>query len=163
MPAPDELYPPAQYEMWWLLIALGVLALVVLAAWLITLLTRTKTTVAAAAGDANVPLAPDNVIAVLRNEYLEKIAQIELAYWSGELSDRQLSAELSRTVRTFANEYSGIEAPVLALRDLEQRGVHPSLLGALRHHYYPSIFRRHASVDPDASVAAARNVVSTWY
>ena len=78
------------------------------------------------------------------------------------LSARQANLELSRVVRTFVNEYSGLEAPVLALDDLVSRGVHPALIDAMGRHYYPSIFQRGPAIDPIYGAEAARKVVTTW-
>ncbi len=56
MPGSDELYPPAQYGWGWMLLAIGILALLVLGAWLLIVLTRPRRTLAIA--DANAGQAP---------------------------------------------------------------------------------------------------------
>ncbi|GGH50351.1 hypothetical protein [Microbacterium album] len=161
MSGPDELYPPAQYGVGWLLLALGILAALVALAWLVVLLTRSRAErQPPPAPPAPVPL---DVLAQLRHEYGERIDRIEQAYRAGELDPRRANAELSRAVREFVNEYSGLEAPVMTLQDLAARGVHPALLDALQRHYYPSIFRSGPPVDPIAGAAAAREVVAAWH
>ncbi|WP_439901693.1 hypothetical protein [Microbacterium azadirachtae] len=162
MSGTDELYSPAQYGWGWILLAIGVLVLLAGAAWLIVVLTRPRRAVAFAAPAAAPMLAAD-VAAVLRQEYLGSIAQIEADYRAGLLDARRANLDLSRTVRGFVNEYSGIEAPVLALDDLVRLGVHPALIDAIGRNYYPSIFRRTAPVDPLVGAEAARTVVTTWY
>lgn len=163
MSGPEELYPPAQYAAGWMLLAFGVLAALVLAAWLVIVLTAPRRRPApVAAPSPPAPLFVD-VSAVLRQEYLGGIARIEQRYRDGELDARRANLELSRAVRAFVNEYSGLEAPVLALEDLERAGVHPALLEALRRHYYPSVFRRGPALDPIAGAEAARRVVTTWH
>ncbi|WP_345751830.1 hypothetical protein [Microbacterium rhizophilus] len=157
MSEPDELYPPVQYAPGWMLLALGVIVLSILAICLILLLTRPRPAAA-----ATVPAAGD-VVALLRREHLDAIDGIERAWRDGELSARAANLELSRATRAFVNEYSGLEAPVLALDDLVARGVHPALVDALRRHYYPSIFGRGPAVDPAAGAEAARRVVSAWH
>jgi hypothetical protein len=92
-----------------------------------------------------------------------RIQQIETDYRERRLSARQANLELSRVVRTFVNEYSGLEAPVLALDDLVARGVHPALIDAMGRHYYPSIFRQGPAIDPVAGAEAARTVVRSWH
>ncbi|WP_292768583.1 hypothetical protein [Microbacterium sp. UBA3486] len=163
MPGSDDLYPPAQYGWGWMLLAIGILALLVLGAWLLIVLTRPRRTLAVA--DANAGQAPlvIDVLSQLRTEYLARIQQIETEYVERRMSARQANLELSRTVRTFVNEYSGLEAPVLALDDLVARGVHPALIDALGRHYYPSIFRQGPVIDPVAGAEAARTVVHTWH
>lgn len=159
MTEPDELYPPVQYAPGWMLLALGIIALAILAVWLILLLTRPRRV---PAGDAASPAVGD-ALAQLRQEYLGGIDGIEHAWRSGRIDARRANLELSRATRAFVNEYSGLEAPVLALDDLVARGVHPALIDALRRHYYPSVFGRGPAVDPAAGAEAARRVVVEWH
>jgi hypothetical protein len=162
MSAGDELYPPAQYGGGWILLALGILVLLALAGWLLFFLTRPKRSVTL---PGQLPIAPPtgDVLSMLRTEYDARIAQIEAAYRAGSLSARSANLELSRVVRAFVNEYSGLEAPVLALDDLVKMGVQPALVEALARHYYPSAFRRGPALDPQAGAEAARKVVATWH
>lgn len=163
MSGTDELYPPAQYGWGWMLLALGIIAVLILAAWLLIFLTKPRRGVALQ-GDAGAttPMTAD-VLTMLRQEYHERIGQIEADYRAGALSARHANLELSRVVRTFVNEYSGLEAPVLALDDLVRLGVPPALIDALQRHYYPSIFRKGPAVDPIAGVEAAHKVVGSWH
>lgn len=163
MPGSDELYPPAQYGWGWMLLAFGILALLIAGAWLLIVLTRPRRALSFADENAGqAPLVID-VLSQLRTEYLTRIQQIETDYTERRVSARQANLELSRVVRTFVNEYSGLEAPVLALDDLVARGVHPALVDALGRHYYPSIFRPGPVIDPVAGAEAARTVVRTWH
>lgn len=162
MSGSDELYPPVQYGWIWILAAIGILLLLILGAWLVALLTRPKSRLELIdAGAVGAPTATD-VLSAVRAEYLDRIRDIEARYTAGELDPRHANLELSRTVRSFVNEYSGLEAPVLALDDLVRLGVHPALIDAVRRHYYPSIFRRGPAIDPLAGVEAARKAVMTW-
>lgn len=163
MPGPDELYPPAQYGWGWMLLAFGVLALLVAGAWLLITLTRPRRGIAGTGSEQLPNFFPADVLSQLRTEYLERVQQIETDYREKRLSPRNANLELSRVVRTFVNEYSGLEAPVLSLDDLMARGVHPALIDAMRRHYYPSIFRQGPPIDPIAGAEAARAVVRTWH
>jgi len=162
MPASDELYPPAQYGWGWILLAIGILVVLAAAIWLIVILTRPKRSITLPGAITQTPLTAD-VLTQLRTEYLDQVQQIEDAYRSGNIPPRQANLELSRVVRAFVNEYSGLEAPVLALDDLVARGVDPSLIDAIRRHYYPSIFQRGPAIDPVYGAQAARQVVTTWH
>ncbi|WP_101847830.1 hypothetical protein [Zhihengliuella sp. ISTPL4] len=162
MPGSDELYPPTQYGWGWMLLALGILALLIVGTWLLFRLTRPRTAASGAASDAGRPSTLD-VLSALRSEYLARIDHVEQDYRDRRLSPRQANLELSRVVRTFVNEYSGLEAPVLALDDLVSRGVHPALIDAMGRHYYPSIFREGPAIDPVAGAEAARTVVRAWH
>jgi len=156
----DELYPPAQYGWGWMLLAFGILVALLAAAWLVWFLTRPRAS-APPPVVAPLPLLSDVRLA-LREEYLVTIQGIEDAYQAGEIDARGAHRELSRVVRRFVNEYSGLEAPVMSLQDLEVLHVHPTLAGAVRQ-YYPAIFSPDAAVDPVVGAASARQVVRAWY
>lgn len=163
MSGADELYPPAQYGWGWIVLALGILALLVLVGWLLIFLTRPRRSIVLQGAAQQTTPPTGDVLSMLRTEYNGAIDRIETAYRSGELDARAANLELSRTVRAFVNEYSGLEAPVLALDDLVSLGVQPALVDALRRHYYPSIFRRGPAIDPHAGAEAARTVLKTWH
>lgn len=161
MSGPEELYPPVQYGWGWVLVAIGVILVILLVAWLVRTLTRPRRVPASDTADDTRGRAV--VLEVLREEYRTGIDDVERAYLAGELDARAANIELSRLVRGYVNDHSGLEAPVLTLDDLAARGVHPALVDALRRHYYPSIFRRGPIVDPVAGAAAAREVVGAWH
>src|SRR5690606_6548622 len=162
MPASAELYPPAQYGWGWILVAIGVLLLLGAAAWLVIFFTRPRRSITVP-GTASYAPPTDQVLSQLRSEYLSEVQRIEDAYRSGNMPPKRANLELSRTVRSFVNEYSGLEAPVLSLDDLVGRGVDPALIDAIRRHYYPSIFQRGPAVDPTHGADAARRVVESWH
>lgn len=161
MPASDELYPPVQYGWGWILLAIGVLVLLALAAWLLIVFTRPKRSITLPGTARYVPPTAE-VLAQLRADYLADVERIETSYRSGNMDPHRANLELSRAVRAFVNEYSGLEAPVLSLDDLVARGVDPALIDAIRRHYYPSIFQRGPAIDPVYGAEAARKVVTTW-
>lgn len=162
MPASDDLYPPVQYGWMWMLLAIGILLLIGLAFWMLFLLTRPKRSITLHGAPVYTPPTAD-VLTQLRGEYLTGIQRVEDAYRSRTMNPKQANLELSRLVREFVNEYSGLEAPVLALDDLVARGVDPALIDAIRRHYYPSIFQRGPAIDPVYGAEAARRVVNTWH
>lgn len=159
MSGSDELYPPVQYEPGWIVLAIAILVVLIAAAWLLVYFTRPKRNVRA---QQSVPPVPMDVPTQLRSEYFARIDQIEQKFNSGELDARATSTALSRAVRGFVNEYSGLEAPVMTLEDLEAIGVYPPLLEAVRTHYL-TVFRRQGLADPTLGIQAARTVVNTWH
>ena len=161
MQGPEEFYPPYQYGWGWLLLAVGLIALV-LVAWALVLWFTRMEKPPKQSTQPSVPVTAD-VLTQLRYEYAARIDQIEAAYTAGAMSPKTANRELSALVRSYVNEYSGLEAPVLSLSDLVELGVHPALIDALQRHYYPSIFRKDMVIDPVAGAAAARAVVSSWY
>ena len=153
----DLLYPPAQYDGGWLLLLLGIILVVILAGVLVAVLTRPRRLA------ATPQVHPEAVLVQLRGEYLARIDDIDRRARSGEIDARRAHGELSRLMRAFVAEYSGLEAPVLTLQDLVARGVHPALIDALGRFSYPSLFRRQPPVDPVLGAEAARQVVHTWH
>lgn len=157
MPEDDLLYPPAQYGAGWLLLVLAIVIAIVGIAAIVHLLTRPRRL-------ASQPqIDPAAIVAQLRTEYLAAIDDVERRAQSGELDARQAHAELSRLMRAFVNEHSGLEAPVMTLKDLVALGVHPALLDALDRFTYPSVFRREAPLEPALGAKAARLVVELWH
>ncbi|GAA1538251.1 hypothetical protein HD600_001294 [Microbacterium ginsengiterrae] len=163
MSGTDELYPPAQYGWGWLVLALGILAALALAGWLVVFLTRPRRRMTVQGQDSQSPSGTSDVLSMLRTEYYVAIDRIESELRDGTIDARTANVRLSRTVRSFVNEYSGLEAPVLALDDLIRLGVHPTLIEAVHRHYYPGIFRRDAAANPDDGIEAARKVVAMWH
>lgn len=153
----DMLYPPAQYAPGWLGLVFLIVVAIVAVGVLIVIFTRPRRLTATSA------TSPMQVLALLRTEYSAEIDHVEQRVRAGELDARQAHGELSRLMRAFVNEYSGIEAPVMTLQDLAARGVHPALVDALGRFSYPSLFRRGAPVDPLLGVEAARQVVTSWH
>jgi len=157
MPDDDLLYPPAQYGVGWLLLVFAVVVVAILVGVLIRVLTRPRRL-------ATVPTAdPRAVLTQLRGEYRTRIDEIEQRAAAGDLDARRAHEELSRAMRAFVNEYSGLEAPVLTLKDLVALGVQPALVDALSRFTYPSVFRREPPLDPALGAAAARQVVESWH
>ncbi|HCS61828.1 MAG TPA: hypothetical protein DIW46_10625 [Microbacterium sp.] len=163
MSAPDELYPPTQYGWGWMLLAIGIIALLIAGAWLLIFLTKPRRSIELPGQEQPHTPPTGDVLSMLRMEYNDRIGRVEADYLAGTLSARQANLELSRVIRTFVNEYSGLEAPVLALDDLVRLGVQPALVDALHRYYYPSIFRKGPAVDPVAGAEAARRVVGSWH
>lgn len=153
----DLLYPPAQYGGEWLLILLAIVAMLILAGVVVALLTRPRRVLAP-------PVAhPAAVLQQLRAEYLGRIDEVDRQARAGEIDARRAHAELSRLMRGFVAEYSGLEAPVMTLQDLVARGVHPALIDAIGRFSYPSLFPRRPPVDPGLGAEAARQVVTVWH
>lgn len=156
MPEGDLLYPPAQYGGGWLFLVLAIVIAAVGIVALIHVLTRPRPLASQPQAD------PAAVIAQLRSEYLAMIDDLERRAQAGDVDPRRAHAELSRLMRAFVNEHSGLEAPVMTLKDLVALGVHPALLDALDRFTYPSVFRREAPLDPALGAQAARLVVELW-
>jgi len=153
LPAPDT-YAPFGYGPWWVL---GTIALLtVLGAYALAWAwTRPR-------GILEPPPPPPVPIDVrsVKEKYLGMIDEVAVLHTDGELDARALAQRLSLVLRFFAHESTGVVAEVMTLRDLRAADL-PSVHGAVAQ-YYPSSFRRTAQHDPQAAIAAAREVVATW-
>ncbi|ALJ21533.1 hypothetical protein [Microbacterium sp. No. 7] len=162
MSGSEQFYPPAQYGPVWLVWLLVAIAALLVVAWL---LLRRRPEPPAAPPPAEVA-APAQPVApapqTLRSEYLARIDLVEILHKKGQLDKRAAHLELSRLVRQYVNEHSGLEAPVLTLSELRARGVHPSLVDAMRKSFYPGSFEERPSRSVRTAVSAARRVVNTW-
>jgi hypothetical protein len=149
MRAADELQPPVGYDDRWVLLALLALGLVVVYYAAVLWWTRERPPRAAPAGP--------------RTGWVGRLDAISAAVDRGELTARQGHQEISRTVREFVSERSGVPAATMTLGDFRQHG--PERLAELVALTYPPSF----SADEDLSVAAfeetaerARTLVTTW-
>ena len=155
MDADPTFLPPGSYALTWpLLGGLLLLALVVWAAvvWL--------------AGRAPEELRrapmPPSALAKARAEALAEIDEIERSVHFGARSARAGHHALSRTVRAFVAEVSGLDVETMTAADLRARG--PQHLAALIETYYPSQFGSRESEPPSITTAAGagREVVGGW-
>lgn len=153
LPAPDT-YGPFGYGPWWVLGASAIL-LVIAAYAFGWLWTRPR-------GILTPPPPPPVPIDVrsVKEKYLGLIDEVAAEHAGGDLEPRQLAQRLSLVLRFFAHESTGVVAEVMTLREVGEADL-PSVQGAVSQ-YYPSSFRRAAKHDPEAAIAAARRVVSTW-
>jgi hypothetical protein len=152
MPSAD-FFPPVQYNGLWILLGLGLLALVV--AWFVVvpLLTRARPIVSEAARRA--AMAP-----VVRANYLASIDEVVRAHQRGELTSRAAHQRLSALVRGYVHESSGYPASAMTLGELRRLNL-PGLTGAVER-FYPAEFGTDNSAAVTTSAADARRVVQDW-
>ena len=152
-----ELYPPVQYEWWWLALSVAILVVLAAAAWTVWALTRPPR-------EKPEPRRPlDSQLDELRRAHLAAIDDVALRYQQREIGAREANAEFSRIARGFVNDYTGVETPVLSLAEMQARGMSPELIDAVRRHFYPSLYTDGPPIDPVASADAARRVVIGWH
>lgn len=151
MRAADELQPPVGYDDRWLLLAL--LALGLVAAYYAAVLwwTRERPPRAQRPGGGG------------SSTWLARLEEIGDAVARGELTARQGHQEISRTVRAFVVERSGVPATTMTLGDLEEQG--PERLADLVALTYPPSFSPDEELPAsvfDEAAARARTLVTTW-
>lgn len=157
MPDDSGYYGLAQYQPLWLILGLGLLALI--AAWyvFVWLYSRRKHR------PKPLPPVPDRGVTVdeLRSRYLRLIEDVEQAFARNELTRRMAHQRLGILVRAYAWESRGIKAQSMTLRDLEHAKV-KGVADAVEL-YYPAEFAELEQGDVARSASAARQVVSTWH
>lgn len=151
-------YPPVNYTVMWLLIAIG--CAVALIAWygFVLWLTRKKRqrTVATLKPADMTPID----IPAIQAKYLALIAEIEQALARGEIKSRAAHQKLSILLRYFAQEAHGLRAFSLTLSDL-RRTRFTQLADAIESYYVPE-FHQVLEGDIHAALKVAKEVVSTW-
>lgn len=146
---------PQSYSVYWPV--LGGFALIALLIWAVVVwfLTRRPEE------GLDAPMPPQAVTR-LRQRALGRIDEIEKAVAAGEMPARRGHHELSRTVRGFVAEVSGLEADTMTAADLRRKG--PARLAEVIESYYPRQFGVDESERPSigAGASAARDVVGGW-
>ena len=149
MRAADELRSPVAHDSRWLLLAL--LALAVVALYYLAVLWWTR------------PRRPARARRTRPEPWVDRLREIESGVASGRLTARAGHQEISRTVREFVAERSGIPAATMTLSDLQDLG--PERLTDLVALVYPPSFSPDEQL-PDAlfdeAATRARSLVTTW-
>ncbi|MEH0108969.1 hypothetical protein V6N00_04460 [Tersicoccus sp. MR15.9] len=151
-------YGPIPYDPVWLWIGLGILAAV--AGWYVWALASTRRSRAKwqPAGAQGLP--------GLQQEYLARIDAVADAAERGELTARQAHQRLSRLVRAFAHQASGVSLHTMTLADLRNEPAgRPGVAGVADAVavLYPAEFGVPEVADARRAVDAAREVVRSWH
>jgi hypothetical protein len=149
MPGTGELQGPVSHDDRWLLLALLSLAAVAVYYAAVLWWTRRR------------PPRPES--AKPAGGWVERLDAIGAAVARGELTPRQGHQEVSRTVREFAAERTGVPAATMTLDDFREQG--PERLAALVALIYPPAFSPDEGLPAtslDETLARARTLVTTW-
>lgn len=152
MPVDGEFTDPVGYSGTWLLVALGLVALVALYyAW-------------AWRSGAEVHEPYQRVVRGPgpRERGLHELQKLEAAVQGGTLPVRTGFQRLSLTVRSFAEEATGVPARAMTLAELRATA-DPRVADAIAEMYPPEFAPETADADDFArSLARARELVSSW-
>lgn len=112
-------------------------------------------------GDLDAPLPPQ-AVARLRRIAMARIDEVEREVGAGEMQARRGHHELSRVVRGFVAEVSGLKVDTMTAADIRQRG--PSHVADVIETYYP---RQFGAAESDgqsirSSSQRARDIVGGW-
>ena len=155
MQAEPGFYGPLQYSPVWMWA--GVALLAVVAGWyaFVFAATRHPQTAAHSPHPASLTDLP-----ALKSAYLQRIDDVEREAAAGHRGVRASHQEISRLLRSFVRDASGVDALRMTRQDLER---HPlpavaSAVGAL----YPGEFGQEPLPPVSTAAASARETVSTW-
>ena len=146
------------YSPTWLII--GIIGLLLLAGWygfvLFSTRRRPQKTLTNLAPKAYTP--PD--LTLLKQKYLQLIAEVEQKHSAGGLTARAAHQKLSYLLRMFVYEIRGHRVDTLTLEDL-QKTRYTALTGAIATFYMPE-FTAVQRGDVASALALARKVVTEW-
>lgn len=145
---------PTPYSPWWLWLGFALLVLVF--AWYAVVVVATMP----ADRLRRITVLRGVHARLLRLRFGRVVRRIAARRRRGELSDTQAYAEISRTVRTFLQQATGVPARYLQVDDLGGAGLAPAgpLLVALRE----ARFDAAATADPDRLGAQAEELIRSW-
>ncbi|MDR6622746.1 hypothetical protein [Sinomonas atrocyanea] len=154
MPADTPFYGPLAYSGFWLFLGLALAAAAVGWVGYAVVSTRPPRPVA----DASIPRF--HASPGLRRVYLGRIEEIAELLEAGEIGSRTAAQELSRIVRGFLQEATGVGASRMTLEELRRQPV-PAVAAAVER-FYPGEFSAPGEPDAEAALGAARTVVGSW-
>lgn len=154
MPADPQFYGPLGYSGFWLFLGLALAAAAV--GWVVYAMVSTRPPRRIA--DFSIPrfrASPG-----LRRLYLGQIDEVSELLAAGEIGPRTAVQELSRIVREFVQEATGVKASRMTLLELRRQA--PPGVAAAVERFYPGEFSAPGEPDAEAAVGAARTVVGSW-
>jgi len=160
MPDVDELAPPLQFSNWplWLLLALGVIAVVV--AWYL-IIPLIAVRAAGRRPEALVVYQPQRMGPMgARERAIAAIAAVETDHASGLIDGREAHLRLSAIVRGFAWDMSAVDARTMTLTELKGSGLAP--IAEAVSQFYPIAFREEETEGLGSAADVARGAVTTW-
>ncbi len=152
----SDFIAPQNYSWWWS--ALGILVIVLSAAWLIGVWVFTRPR--AARPEPSAPPSVPRVIEPIRATYLRRIDELEASWAARIIGERAAGQQLSTLMREYVDAVSGTTTETMTLTDLQlQRfdGLGHAVAGL-----YPIAFPERSTGDMAGGFVAARQVVSTW-
>lgn len=111
--------------------------------------------------EAPKPYVRKRSIQEIKSDYLRQISMIETKYKNNEIDDREAYLQLSKVVRTFVQEMTGIKAVNLTLNEIKELGL-PALADLIAEFYRPEFAYESEGADTIRHIADARTVVTQW-
>lgn len=154
MPADAPFYGPLAYSGFWLFLGLAFAAAAV--GWVGYAVVSTRPPRAVA--EPSIPRVAASP--GLRRLYLGRIEEIAALLEAGEIGPRTATQELSRIVRGFVQEATGVRASRMTLEELRRQPV--AAVATAVERFYPGEFSAPGEPDAEAALVGARTVVDSW-
>ncbi|MCR5529758.1 MAG: hypothetical protein K6F49_11115 [Saccharofermentans sp.] len=111
--------------------------------------------------EAPKPYVRKRSIQEIKSDYLKQIDAIEKQYNNREIDEREAYIRLSKVVRTFVQEMTGIKAMNLTLSEIKELNL-PKLADLIAEFYRPEFAYDSEGADTVRHIADARTVVTQW-
>lgn len=155
---PDDLLRfvggPMPYSPWWLW--LGLLLLVLVIAWCAGIFVWTLPSHRL----RRIPLVRTMHAALLRRRFTRTIRSVEKQYRAGDLSAAQASAKMSRTLRSFLHQATGVAAQYMHVDDIVASPLATS--APLFSELNDAQFNTTSNVNVSQVGSAAEELIRTW-
>ena len=108
----------------------------------------------------NIVMAPPENIFRIKNRYLFELDRIERLVQSKRLSTREAYNNLSRIIRKFVFDATGIDAMKYSLEDIKE--LDNKYLTLLMEEYYEPEFSKEGEGNIELSIKKTRGVIKKW-
>ena len=149
---------PVSYSIIWFLMALALMALAGIVFSLFWW--RYRKVCARNAEELKVIKPPAVVLPFLRRKYGRQIARLDTALRADEVEDRIAYQELSRIIRAFVNDTTGIETQNYTLQEIEALNI-PQLTRLMREYVKPE-FSEEGKGNVTEALLRTGQVVQAW-
>lgn len=153
-----ELQEPFSYDLWPMLVALAIA--VIIFGYLIISYVIKKVNVKNKAAKPVVQYRNPDKIAFIKSKYLKEIVKIENDYDSNKINLRIAYQRMSKCIRKFVHEMTGIKVQNYTLLDIKELNM--PLLEALIEEYYAPEFAKRAEANTKESLEKTKRAIERW-
>nr|WP_027872056.1 hypothetical protein [[Eubacterium] cellulosolvens] len=153
-----ELQDPFHFPVYWLLI--GLVAAVLGTALFVYAFRIRKKMEEDRAHELKIRKPAPGAMVLIRRKYLRELAAVQKEYSESKIDYREAYRRMSKTVRMFVYEATGIEVQNYTLMEIKKLRIRSLTL--LVSHYYKPEFSVKSKTDVNKSLEKTRKVIETW-
>lgn len=101
-----------------------------------------------------------NQIANIKTKYLNELCKTETDFVNQQISMRSAYQKMSRIIRGFVHEMTGLRVNYFTLQDIRSLGI-PALEELIEEYYGPE-FAKYSSADVTASINKTKRIIEGW-